>query len=188
MNDARQELRKLGTRVQQESTAARDVTRDYVDQQAELRNLRAEEQQHLSILKRATQVKDITVVTEKLAEVRKRIDRLEAESRYLAEQVQMAELSVQILPEIKATVGLDWQPLNSARLALRSALDGIGDWVDGVIAIILHIPVILLWALTLALLVKIAWILLRATVRAVFPHAAWFAPKPQASSPGYQVS
>lgn len=180
MNDARQELRKLGTRVQQESTAARDVTRDYIDQQSELRNLRAEEQQYLSILKRASQVKDITAVTEKLGEVRGRTDRLQAESRYLAEQVQMAELTVQILPEVKAA-GLNWQPLNSARLAMRSALDGLSDWLDDIIAIVLHVPVVLLWVATLALLAKIAWILLRTAMRTFFPRAAWLAPKPQAS-------
>jgi len=180
MNQARQQLRGLGTRVERESTSARDVTRDYVDRQAELRNLRAEEQQYLAILKRATQIKDITAVTEKLSGVRGEIDKLEAEARYLAEQVQMAQLTLQVLPEVKTATDLNWHPLNAGRLALRSALDGLGDWVDGIVAILLHIPIVLLWMLTLTLLAKAAWQVLRFIGWRLF-RMPQLAPKPQAS-------
>ena len=180
MNEARQQLRGLGTRIERESTSARDVTRDYVDQQAELRNLHAEEQQYLAILKRAAQVKDVTAVTEKLSEVRGDIGRLEAESRYLGEHVQMAQLTLQVLPEVKAAAGLNWHPLNAARRALRSALDGLSDWVDGMVAILLHIPIVLLWMLTLTLLAKAAWEILRFIGRRFF-RISQLAPKPQAS-------
>lgn len=178
LDDARKALRALGTRVERESTMARDVTRDYVDQQSDLRNLRQEEQQYLAILKKATQVKDITQVTEKVSDVRGQIEKLEAESRYLAEQVQMADIALQVLPEVKATSGIGWHPWNGARLAMRSALDGLADYVDGMVSVVLHVPVVLLWAVTLALLIKIAWLLIRVMGRALFPHASWWSPKP----------
>jgi hypothetical protein len=38
-------IRKLGLRVESEQMEAEDVTRQYVDQQARLRNLRAQEAQ-----------------------------------------------------------------------------------------------------------------------------------------------
>ena len=41
--EARAEIRKLGLRVESEKIDAQDVSRQYVDQDANLRNLRAEE-------------------------------------------------------------------------------------------------------------------------------------------------
>ncbi len=44
------EIRKLGLRVESEQMEAEDVTRQYIDQQARLCNLRAQEAQYLTIL------------------------------------------------------------------------------------------------------------------------------------------
>jgi hypothetical protein len=49
---------------------AEDVTRQYVDEQAHLRNLRAQEAQYLTILKQAKTVKDTLDISEKLNAVR----------------------------------------------------------------------------------------------------------------------
>ena len=68
------EIRKLGLRVEGEQMEAEDVTRQYVDQQARLRNLHAQEAQYLAILKQARSVKDILDVSEKLNGVRGEIE------------------------------------------------------------------------------------------------------------------
>jgi len=52
--EARAEIRELGLRVENEKFEAQDVTQQYVDQDASIRNLQAEELQYLEILKRAT--------------------------------------------------------------------------------------------------------------------------------------
>src|SRR5262249_42510137 len=54
--EIRAEIRKLGLRVESDRLEVQDVTKDYVDREARLRNLRAQEQQYLAILKRATTV------------------------------------------------------------------------------------------------------------------------------------
>jgi len=54
----RAEIRKLGLRVESEKMEAQDVTKQYVDDAARLRNLRAHEAQYLGILKQAKTVKD----------------------------------------------------------------------------------------------------------------------------------
>ena len=77
-------IRKLGLRVENEKIAAEDVTRQYVDQDASIRNLRAEEAQYLTILKRATTVKDMLAVTENLSEVRGQIEQQQAEFNALS--------------------------------------------------------------------------------------------------------
>src|SRR5262249_50374932 len=66
-------LKKLSIRVDHEKLESKDVTREYIDIDARLRNLQAEEQQYLAILKRASTVKDTLDVTQHLNEVRGQI-------------------------------------------------------------------------------------------------------------------
>jgi hypothetical protein len=56
--DVRAQIRILGTRVDSEGLEAQDVTKQYVDQEARLHNLREQEQQYLGILRKAVTVKD----------------------------------------------------------------------------------------------------------------------------------
>jgi putative addiction module antidote len=76
--EARAEIRKLGVRVDSERVEAQDVTRQYVDLDARLRNLRGEEAQYLSIMKGAHTVKDALEVSEKLSNVRGQIEQQQA--------------------------------------------------------------------------------------------------------------
>ena len=85
LRQARAEIRKLGVRVESEKVEAQDVTRHYVDQDASIRNLRAEEAQYLAILKQAGTVKDMLLVTDKLSEVRGQIEQQQAEFNALSQ-------------------------------------------------------------------------------------------------------
>ena len=69
-DEVRAQIRKLSLHVESESIDAQDVTKQYVDQEASLRNLRAQEQQYLGILRKAATVKDTLEVSDKLNEVR----------------------------------------------------------------------------------------------------------------------
>jgi hypothetical protein len=70
--EVRTAIRKHGIRLESENLEAQDVTRQYVDQEARLSNLRAQEAQYLAIMKRAFSVKDTLEVSEKLSGVRDR--------------------------------------------------------------------------------------------------------------------
>jgi hypothetical protein len=52
-DEARAQVRKIAKTVEHDTIEARDVTRESVNQEAALRNARAEEEQYLAILKRA---------------------------------------------------------------------------------------------------------------------------------------
>jgi len=95
-DEARAQVRAIAKAVEQDTVEARDVTREYIDQEARLRNFRAEEGQYLTILKRATAVKDVLEVSSKLADVRSRIDQLEADLRLLHHDVEMSLLTINI--------------------------------------------------------------------------------------------
>src|SRR6266480_1763495 len=94
-DDARAQVRTIAKAVEQATVEARDVTREDVNQEASLRNFRAEEAQYLAILKRATAHggQDVLEVSSKLAEVRGRIEEGEADLRLLHHQVEMSLLT-----------------------------------------------------------------------------------------------
>jgi hypothetical protein len=181
-DDARGQVRQLASTVQRENTQAQDVTREYADQQAKLRNLRAEEAQFLALLKRASSIKDMADVTEKLNDVRGEIDSVEGDLRYMKAQVDMSLITVHVYPE--PTVGaFRWRPLYQAGRSLRGAISSLTDYADSMVAFLMYIPLILLWILTAFVVIKLGWVLVRRLGRVFFPRARMFTkPAPQAAS------
>jgi Domain of unknown function (DUF4349) len=169
-DEARAQVRKIAKTVEQDTIEAHDVTRESVNQEAALRNARAEEAQYLSILKRAAAVEDVLEVTSKLAEVRGRIDALEGDLQLLHHQVEMSLLTITIRGmAVAQAFGLHWRPLYEAKVSLRGALAGMADYADDMVALFLNLPVIAIWMLTIVALIKIGWLALRSTARVFFP-------------------
>ncbi len=172
LDEARAEIRKLAVEVVSERTDAKDVTKDFVDKQSTLRNYRAEEAQYLTVMKRAVATKDILDVSEKLSDVRGRIEKLQGELQYLSHQVAMATITVYLDAESQAQVfGLHWRPLYRIKVAARGALEAVGSYFSIVVALVLRLPVILLWLVTLFVLAAWGWKLLRWMAKLFFPKA-----------------
>jgi hypothetical protein len=165
----RDQIRQLGLRVESDKLEAQDVTRDYVDRDARLRNLRAQEQQYLQILKRATTVKDTLEVSDKLNEVRAQIEQQQAEFDALSKQVETVAITVELRSDAEAQVlGLHWRPLYRIRAAMRDGLDGLGEYVASMTSFAFLLPAILLWLMTLGAGAAIGWRLLRWIARKFF--------------------
>jgi len=167
---ARTQVRALAKTVEQDTVEAHDVTRDYVDQQARLQNARSEEAQYLAILKRATLVTDVMQVSSRLAEVRGRIDQSQADVRLLRHQVEMSLLTTNIHagPQPQG-FGIHWRPFYQAKRALHDALAGLADYADSMVALLLNLPVLVIWVFTIVALLKLGWMALRRIVLAFFP-------------------
>ena len=186
---ARAEIRKLGLRVESERVEAQDVTRQYVDQQAHLRNLRAEEQQYLLILKRATTVKDTLEVSDKLSEVRGEIEQQQAEFEALSKQVETVAITISLRAEADTQVmGLRWRPLYRLKVAARDGLDGLGDYVGTMTAVVFYLPAILLWLATILTGAAIAWRILRWAARMIFATRKTTPSSPDNASPAPEAS
>jgi hypothetical protein len=171
--DAKAQIRKLAARVESEKTAAEDVTRQYVDMEARLRNLRAEEAQYLTIMKSAYKVDDLLAVTQKLSEVRGEIELQQAEFQTLSKQVETVAITVSLRTLADTQVfGLNWRPLYQLKLALRNGLDALGDYATTMTAILFYVPVILAWSLTILLAALAGWRALRWTGRRLFAWSA----------------
>jgi len=147
--DAKAQIRKLAVRVESEKTDARDMTRQYVDMEARLRNLRAEEVQYLTIMKSAYKISDLLEVEQKLSEVRGQIEQQQAELQTLSKQVE--------------TVAI-------ISISLRT----LADYATTMAAILFYVPVILAWSVTILFASVMAWRALRWTGRRFFdwPTAA----------------
>jgi Domain of unknown function (DUF4349) len=172
--EVRAEIRKLGLRVDGEGVEAQDVTKQYVDQEARLRNLRAQEQQYLGILGKAATVKDTLEVSDKLNEVRGAIEERQAEFEALSKQVETVAINITLRAEADARVfGLNWRPLYQLKMAAREGLDGLGDYVASMTALVFYLPTVLLWVFTILAGAAIGWRILRWAARAFFG----FAPK-----------
>ena len=168
------EVKGLATTVDREAVEARDVTREYIDLDARLRNAQAEEAQYLLILKRATTIKDTLEVTEKLSDVRGRIEQMQGEMKFLMSQIEMSSLEISLRADSDAAVaGIHWRPLRQAKIAVGEMVSGLTDWADSVIAFLINLPLIAVWLVSIVILIMVAVRILRFLWRRFGPKTTW---------------
>ena len=168
-DEVRAKIRKLSLRVESESIDAQDVTKQYVDQEARLRNLRAQEQQYLGILRKAATVKDTLEVSDKLNEVRGAIEERQAEFEALSKQVETVAINITLRAEADAQVfGLNWRPLYQLKIAAREGLDEFGEYAASMTTFVFYLPTILLWLFTILAGAAVGWRILRWAARRLF--------------------
>jgi hypothetical protein len=165
----RETIRKMGIRVEGEHFEAQDVTKQYVDQSARLRNLRAQETQYLGILKQSKTVKDTLEVSDKLNEVRGEIETQQAEFDALSKQVETVALTISLRAEAEAQVfGLHWRPLYQLKLAARQGIESVGDYAAAMASFLFYLPTVVLWLATILLGAAVGWRILRWAGKALF--------------------
>jgi uncharacterized protein DUF4349 len=176
LEEAREQIRKLAARVQDDRAETNDSTRDYVDRVARLRNLRAEETQYLAILKRAATVKDALEVSEKLGGVRGQIESQQAEFENLKRQVETAMIAVSLrAQEEERYFGLlQWRPVARLKLAAVMGAEGVAEYVASLVSFLFYLPTVLLWLGTILIGASVCWRILRWAARRMFgwPPAA----------------
>ena len=154
--EAMDEVKKLAVKVESENVNAQDVTEQFVDLEAQLKNYRLEEQQYQDVLKKAQRVDEILSVHAQLARVRGDIERIEGQLKYLSRQVDMSSITVNMTAEAEVTVlGVKWRPLYEIKVAFRSMLESLVSFLNMIIGLVVYLPVIILW---LALLGILFWL------------------------------
>jgi len=128
----------LGQHVDARDVRAEDFTEEYVDREAQLRNLTASRERLLALLERAEKVDDALAVNRGLAEVQGEIEKLEGRTKYLEKAAAMSTVTA----TFEAGSG-SWKPLEVARGAAQ-ALVQLGQLLaDAVIVVAVFSPV---WA------------------------------------------
>jgi len=136
------EIKKVATQVVSESTTGQDVTEQYSDLQAQLKNKKAEEQSFVKILDRAGEIDDVLAVTRQIARVRGEIERLEGRIRFMDSQTDMSTITVSLSEDIEiAPVQNDWRPWQVVKKSFSDLINNMQDFVDDMIRfVIVGIP------------------------------------------------
>jgi len=131
------QLRQMAFKVDAESTSGQDVTEEYADLEAQLRNLKATEEQLLTFLDKTQNVDEALKVYRELTNIRGQIERIQGRMNYLSKSAAMSTITVNLRPKAKEApiVKAGWQPLETLRSALRAlvsvgqALLNLGIWL-----------------------------------------------------------
>jgi len=95
-NETLQALRDLAADVRSESTSGQDVTEEYVDLDATLRNLEASETQLLELMTLAGTVEDILKVQQRLVDTRREIEQIKGRMQYLEQSAALSYIEVSL--------------------------------------------------------------------------------------------
>jgi hypothetical protein len=143
------EIEGLG-RVESENVTGQDVTQEFVDLEARLRNFRSQEAVLLRLMDKANTVTDTIRVQGELQGVQLEIERLTGQLRYLEDQTSLATLTVSLAEA--GAVGP--KPAGALQRAWEQALE---NSLGVVAAVIVGAGVVI----PIALLVLIALLIIR---------------------------
>lgn len=138
------------------SSTSTDVTGQYVDLQARITALDASRQQYLTILAKATSIGDILSVQSQLDTIQSQIEELQGELNLLDSQTTYATLTVSLSESGKPPPPPPG-PRSGLSAAWSSAVGGFVAGVEWLIRIAGRTLFVLLLALALALLGRLAW-------------------------------
>ena len=148
-----QKLNAMAVKVLSENTNSQDVTEQYTDLQAQLKNQQAAEAQYLDILKKADNVKDILAVQQELTTVRGTIESLQGRIQYLDRTSDMSLISITLVKT---------KPIGESTWDITGIFKSA---VDGLIAFGKALLSILIWLLVFSpvwiIILVVVWLILR---------------------------
>jgi hypothetical protein len=157
-------LRKLAVDILGESVSGQDVTEEYVDLEARLRNLEATEKELRELLatvrERSGKAEDIMAVYRELTSIRDEIERVKGRMKYLEQMTAFSTIVVNLTPSVLAqpVAPTTWKPALTLWRASRALVKVFQFLVDATIWIII---VVVPTALPFVLVGYIIWRLAR---------------------------
>jgi len=153
------ELKQLG-RADQESQSGEEVTKQYVDLAARLKNSRATEERLLGVLRNNTgKVKDVLEVENEISRVRGEIEGMEADQRALQGRIDFATITLSVTEEYKAS--LNGAPSSTGTRLHNAFVTGYHSVVENMVGLTAWLlesgPTLLLWVALLFFPIRWAW-------------------------------
>ncbi|MDP2327737.1 MAG: DUF4349 domain-containing protein [Dehalococcoidia bacterium] len=142
------ELQGLAVEVDAFSTNSQDVTEEYADLQATIRNLRAVESQYLELLGRAQDIGEVLQVQDRLNQVRMQIDQVQGRINLLDQLTSLATLTVYLTPVADI---VDTEPSDSIGDAVREAWEASLETLESIARGVLVAVVYSWWIIPLLL-------------------------------------
>ena len=155
------QMRDLALDVESSNRDSSDVTEEFVNLDARLRNLETTEGELLELLKTRQEstgdTEAILGVHRYLTEIRGQIEQIEGRMNYLSNLTAMATIHVTLTPDVLAqplTVG-GWQPEGTALQAIQSLINALQFLADALIWILLFlVPVLIVILLPLYIIFR----------------------------------
>ena len=159
-NQVMTDLRKLATKVNNENDSARDVTDQFTDLDAQLRNFKATEAQLLEFMKKANTIDEILKVQAQLTQTRGQIERLQGQLNVLQRTSDMATIVINVSPADTVAPQTPWNPGQSIEEAWVQSLVVVRNVVD----FSLRAAVFAFWLTPLVLMaLAVGWVIRRLT-------------------------
>jgi len=148
------EIKKVATQVISEISNAQDITEQYIDLEARLKNTQAEEVSFVALLNRSGKVEEILAVTREVARVRGEIEQLQGQIRYLNSQTDMSTITANLSEDVEiASASQDWRPWQVVKLSVKQLITSGQNFVDGLIAfLIVVLPMLIIYGLIIWLI------------------------------------
>jgi len=155
------DLRARGTQVLNDTVSAQDVTEQYVDLDAQYRNLQTTRDAYQKLLDKATAVSDIVTLTREIANIQTQMDQIKGRQNLLQRQSAVSTITLSLSP-VGATPLPGPHPLPKPLQAAQDAWQALQTGLQGLavvliwMGILLPIPAILLFG---------GWLLYRRVAR-----------------------
>ena len=154
-------LRTLATDVNYLNINRQDVTDQYSDLDARLRNLRATETELLALLTEVRErpnakVEDILAVHRNLTQIREEIEMLQGRKNLLDNQIDFSTIWVELIPDsvFRPIVEEPWSASGPVRSALRALVATLQGLMTALIWAVLYLtPLLLVFLIPLAVLI-----------------------------------
>ncbi len=163
LDQALERIKAVALKVEREQISGQDVTEEYTDLEARLRNLEATEKELRELLttvrERTGKADEILAVHQRLTEIRGQIEQLKGRRQYLERSAALATITLDLVPDAltRPVVEAGWQPQGTLRNATRALVKALQFIVDAFIWIVvfvlpvllalLVVPVFLIWLL-----------------------------------------
>ena len=147
------ELRAVADEVKSESARASEVTEEYTDLEARLRNLQATEAQYILFLEQAESIDDVLAVQDRLDGVRLEIEQVQGRINVLDGLTDLATITVELTPIGAAPGGGQNWAVNALETAWEVSQDALVVLGTALIAA----TVLLVWLAALGAIGGLAW-------------------------------
>jgi hypothetical protein len=137
LNSLLSDLRKLG-RVHTESESGQEITQQYIDLAARLKNARNTEQRLTELLRQRTgKLSDVLAVEEQIDHTRGEIETMEAELKNLSTRIAFATVQLQIVEEYKEPLREDHS--STVGRLRNAAVEGYRSVIHGAIGVLVFL-------------------------------------------------
>jgi len=155
------DLRARGTRVLNDTVSGQDVTEQYVDLEAQYRNLQATRDAYQKLLDKVTAVSDIISLTREVANIQTQMDQIKGRQNLLAQKSAISTINLSLSP-VGASPLPNHRPLPKPLQAAQDAWQALLAGLQGFAVVLIWMGILLpIPAIALAL----GWVVYRRATR-----------------------